>query len=519
MGSPRGAVHATPARVDRANSTPETEIPERDQRDKQRLSMNRPTNPTLAPKVTRGGFTLLELMISIALVLILILGVNTVFSLTSQTVSAGNALGDIYRKDASFHGVIYQDLKTMVIGSDAPCFVIQNQRRNAFRNAADRDADKDGDVTTYDVNGDGVEDTTTETVSNFTFNHRNHRIDKMCFFARGKFFRQTGSGTNFWDADAFNPNVPQSSPEAWIKYGFLALPDNAGTPMQPNQFGSTPASNPNNYYSTQWILGRHTILLTPTVPPGSQAYLPNDQAAPTSRQWLRPIVFDAVSPDGQLMQATRYDVALTTMANYRERIRTYVSSAAQDGYWHAHGDFYFRGNHLLTRPLTNESVARALPSFVPGCSQFMVEYAGDFLSQNADGSIVNGSIREAAPTQFQQLVFESDSDGVTDFVIGPDGVKKTRWYGLARDMNGDGAINANIDVVPLKDVANFQNRTAPWERLIPSAQDGRYIVGWGADAATASQPRPTMLRITLTIDDPSSRVGGGETFEYVGAVK
>src|SRR5687768_2545246 len=104
------------------------------------------------------GFTLVELMISIALVLILILGVNTVFSLTSQTVAAGNALGTIHRANAAVNGTIYQDFKSMVIGTDAPCFVITMQRRFAWRDAADREGDRDGNSATFDVNGDGIEE-------------------------------------------------------------------------------------------------------------------------------------------------------------------------------------------------------------------------------------------------------------------------------------------------------------------------------------------------------------------------
>jgi prepilin-type N-terminal cleavage/methylation domain-containing protein len=501
--------------------------------------MTRPTAPHHAPPARRrGGFTLLELMISIALVLILILGVNTVFSLTSQTVGAGNALGGMYRHNMAFHGVIYQDFKMMSL-SDSPCFVIQNQRRSAFRNRADLDSDKDYSPTasaaardlamrTVDRDGDGTE-STAETTPLFVFDHRNHRIDKMMFFVRGKFYRQTGTGANFWDNDPADPGRPPSSPEAWVRYGFLRLPNNTLTqypqPADTSTTGTpplnTPEGNPNNFFATQWILGRQLIVLTPNLPTGVDAYQPVSGASPTadSSDWLMPLAFDSQSTSGGMLQDTRYDAAQATMSFYRDRVRDSNPGQTRWRYWHVLGDFYYRGNHLLTRPLTSDSVARALPSFVPGCSQFMVEYAGDFLRQNPDGTIVNGSITPAAATPTQPLVFESEQDGTVDFVVGPDGVKRTRWYGLTRDTNADGVINPNVDVVPLKDAANFQNRAAPWERTIPSPADGRYIVAWGADPETSSQPRPTMLRITITVDDPDSRVGGGESFEYVGTLK
>src|SRR5687768_10330987 len=142
---------------------------------------------SFTPRARRVGFTLLELLISIALVLVLILGVNTVFSMTTQTVGAGNALGSAYRMNQNVHGVIYHDFKSMLVGQEAPCFVITMQRRSAFRNAADREGDKDGQVNTIDLNGDGDEADPGETVANFILSHRNHRIDKLAFFARGKF--------------------------------------------------------------------------------------------------------------------------------------------------------------------------------------------------------------------------------------------------------------------------------------------------------------------------------------------
>jgi prepilin-type N-terminal cleavage/methylation domain-containing protein len=469
--------------------------------------MSQPSQTNVA---RRSGFTLLELMISIALVLILILGVNTVFSMTAQTVSAGNALGTIYRANQSFHGVIYQDFKSMLVGNEAPCFVIQCQRRYAFRNAADRDADRDGQPGTFDFNGDGDENDPGESVTFFTLNHRNHRIDKLCFFARGKFHRQTGSGTRFWDPDPTNTSIPLSSDEAWIKYGFLSLPDNGSPTMyaQPADERTTPrdftnpVGNPRNHYATQWVLGRMAVLL---VHDHSSFAGGVYSGTPSSTEPLHPI--DPITQargEQSPFQETRYDVAITRISDYRLQVQGIPANTTtfRQQYWFLHGDFYIRGNTELTRPLTSESVARALPVFVPACTQFVVEYAGDFIAQNPDGT---GADRHP--------------DGILDFMV--DGtaataVRKTRWYGYPRDLDGNGVIDRRFDVVPVSETFTGTPTLFSWER---SRTINRYVVGWGADGATVGAPRPTMLRVTITVDDAASRVGGGETFEYVGTVQ
>src|SRR4051794_30560272 len=92
-----------------------------------------------------AGFTLIELMVSIALVLIIILGVNQVFSLTSQTVGAGQAFAEINRDSRSAQTVIYNDLKGAAI-DDGPFFIIRSDTVRAWRNKQDQDTDTDGDI-------------------------------------------------------------------------------------------------------------------------------------------------------------------------------------------------------------------------------------------------------------------------------------------------------------------------------------------------------------------------------------
>src|SRR3954464_8742405 len=95
----------------------------------------------------RRGFTLLELMVSIALVLILILGVNQVFSLTGRTVGAGQALSSLNRDGRNSQVVVYNDFHNAAV-SGGPFFFIRGERVYAFRSKADKDQDRDGQPST-----------------------------------------------------------------------------------------------------------------------------------------------------------------------------------------------------------------------------------------------------------------------------------------------------------------------------------------------------------------------------------
>src|SRR5262245_47562880 len=90
----------------------------------------------------QSGFTLVELMISIAMVVILMLGITKVFSLTSQTAGATNQVSAQLRDARAAQDELKLDLSTAVT-DDAPFMIIRSVARPAFRNKADRDSDRD----------------------------------------------------------------------------------------------------------------------------------------------------------------------------------------------------------------------------------------------------------------------------------------------------------------------------------------------------------------------------------------
>src|SRR5690242_1731294 len=159
------------------------------------------------PQSRQGrAFTLVEVMISLALVLFLIIGVNQVFKMTSDTVSAGQVMSGNVRDSRAAQTVLFNDLSGAVTQSP-PAFIIASSRVSAFRNAADLAADRDFDpaaaaaardaaIRTIDLNGDNGENnpvTVGELISPATYNTRSHRTDRLGFFGRDIYHRQTAN--------------------------------------------------------------------------------------------------------------------------------------------------------------------------------------------------------------------------------------------------------------------------------------------------------------------------------------
>ena len=416
-----------------------------------------------------------------------------------------------------------------------------------------------------------------------------------------------------------------SSGEAWIWYGHLNLPNNAGSFTTFTNPGSgTFASNlnnsdENNFYATQWILGRSANLLRAkdsttgliTDRAGiSQAFIDGKSlsaAGLTPVDFLAPLAHSSLAAptnsSNYTMEQSRFDLAATSMDDYTQRLIAWsnyssiapMTTAGVDKNWWA--ELFcaplvrFQGNPFLTpHPTVNSpklnafSFAQQAPIFLQGCTQFIVEYAGDFVCQ--DNNAFVGTTTTPNPNYGQVLnvytnpnvsTLPSPTDGQVDFIVTTDAngnrSRKIRWYGLPRDVDGLDTtktpfantgfqdvkipVNANpnltCDVVPLRDIwrtstipptAPYTNN-APFEKFKWSIPTGATSavptppgtttlkdVGAGGDYTASgtlgmgtldsytcafgpNDPKPKMIRILLTIDDPNGKLTDGQTFEYV----
>jgi prepilin-type N-terminal cleavage/methylation domain-containing protein len=552
-----------------------------------------------APQTHARGFTLIELMIAMALMILIMVGVGYVFKLTGQTVGATQAISTAVREADSAQATMSKDFSAAITNPDeAPAFIIDSTIRGAFKSLADQQTDLDYNpassnvtkILSIDLNGNNIEgesSVTGEQISNATYNFRNHRLDRVSFFVRGNYHRQTGNTGVYVDDLGSN--------EAYVTYGHLWLYDGVSPSMtatasytDPRLLQKPTATNPNpNWYATDWILGRHVMLLRqPDSVSGQildnagtpQTFYMKSASAATS---LNAGVKDTqnantlATTDAYLMQSSRYDLAGTSIATERTDITTYCeqNSAATSNppQWFGNLNIGFWANPLFLRPLDSPKLAQTTPIFMPHCTQFMVEYAGDYLKQDpTTGQIMDvcGYVTAAADvsstdnTNIKTITnsYTGTTDGVTDFIVNPTTHEHSiRWYGMPRDTDGDGHIivggagvtsNTITDVVPLRDIIMSSGlfgagvmTCAPMERVIPrfppsndytSVPTGgmltgaEYLTAWGPTASygynltavppseVPHPPLPTMIRIVFTLDDPNGRLArDGQTFTYV----
>ncbi|WP_428937571.1 PulJ/GspJ family protein [Fontivita pretiosa] len=612
------------------------------------------------------AFTLVELMISIALMLLLMAGVNLIFRMTGQAVGAGQTLSEITRNAQAAQAVMQRDFSAAVV-KDAPAIILVSRTQPAFRNRADQESDRNYDpsgmlasptdlnqrlrvmkqVLDVDLDSNNLDGESTvpgEVISSATYNHRNHRIDILSFFVSDLIRRQTGNDGSLI--------ADQASSEGWIWYGHLWLPDasfqypaplSLTIPSQTFPGQGTADTNPHNFYATQWILGRAAIALVEpdrsTNPPVildrnniPQDYLSFDETNPgwnpsmsrvqqrlplaPLQTWTLPTDLQGTggtAPANAQLQMSRYDLAGTSIATMKSQLEDFANTYGWNRAWWT---LLMSSNALpnplnqglltggrfqtvpyLVKPVSAASYAKLAPIFLPGCTQFIVEYAGDFVRQNRNswdyqdsgvdeeagvfGDVLDACIDPSDPSAYNDAGTDGEIDFIVDFLDSnnngiPDtpnelatARKRIRWYGFPRDVAGsptggpDGHIDGNDgtspirashlrDVVPLRDVIQTlapykggNNRVAPFERF--------YGVQWTADPSRGIPPRvpfnqlprlrdyaattppnvvtplhdytcawgprdrikPSMIRITIVLDDPNGRLGEGQTFEYV----
>lgn len=383
----------------------------------------------------RGGFTLVEVTIAAALVVIIMLGVNQVFKSTADTIGAAQTVATTLRDVQAAHTVLANDFVGAVT-TGAPFMVLKSESTTAYQNRQQEQESVTGSF----------------------------RTDHFCFYSRNFFRRQTGTSPAFIS--------PLTSNEAWISLSHLRIANkqNASVSGDFSDPGNgTLSSNPNNYYAADWALGRAAILLlSPVSIASSEAYLTPTSATKVS------VTENTTATTGDLIQSSRYDLAGSTIDTDRTNLNDYITNFPGNPWWDLY-TYRFWCDPYPVRPLDSTKVAKTTPYFLPHCSQFIVEFAGDF-------------------------------DGVPgiDIITGTN--RRIRWYGLRR-LNPDGTVAA--DTLTAYGVP-AASRTC--ERTTAS---GTYLCAWGPDTEASGCPWPKMIRIVLTLEDPSGRLPDGKTFEYV----
>lgn len=347
------------------------------------------------------GFTLIELLISMGLIMILTLGINQVFSMATNTIGMGNRVNEMTRDSRATVAALQQDLSRWA--TDSPIFYIQTQY-----------------VITKSPNGVVIND---------------RRVDSIGFFTRGDYRRVTANSKQIYS--------PARSTEAWTWIGHCMTQEFT-----------------NNVFNLSNVLGKQVILLKdPQLMPGglpnSEVYIQRSnvsipqkgsgatlQALPN----LSPLNGNSVSTQtGSPIYTSRFDLAGTTIEQFRADLAlidpdyTMTKLPWYDTYKLIYR-FQCNPTPRLTRVtdhqievnpfFTAENLAMATPTLMNNCSDLIIDFSGDYVTQKEDGTILS-----MLP------------DGIVDFIVDRStGAKTTQWYGLGKRIgNASDSSRGNLD--------------------------------------------------------------------------
>ena len=167
----------------------------------------------------RSAFTLMELMVSVAILVLIILSVGTMFQSASRSVGVSQAINEML----SNHRAVQQQIASDIKGIDKNGFLVIRSKNGGT----------------------------------------NRRFDQIAFISLGNFPNRTGVN-NF--TAPFTDRLTSNAALVW--YGQLAIqsktPPAAGNYLTSNQ-GTAVLLNalPSGVNDADFILGRHTTLLVP----------------------------------------------------------------------------------------------------------------------------------------------------------------------------------------------------------------------------------------------------------------
>lgn len=542
----------------------------------------------------RTAFTLTELLVAIALLLIIMISVATIFRSASDAAGIGIAItaqnralaavGQQFQQDVTGYNDLDPSSGTGMrvvnpSGQDAPPFLfIQSLSRSAYRDLAAENA----------------------------ANRENFRQDSLGFFATGKYRRQTG-GSSLVDEMA-------NLDDAYIWYGHLALPDSTGWYNYANPINCLPglgsrAANTHNFFAHQWILGRRAIILAGVIPaltpgqgtvnggnyyyarPWDAAYLGETEMTGTDGYQWDPKNFAPLGNDirdGMIASAVPSlpravdDTALASppvqpslmWRAYMSRLDIAGMNREQD--WEDYGRLvqqyqtYFEmptppagySEHWVKRYFSRpyfaalaegldvdwsqdsipnnqmrflNTATTSTPVMLRNCTEFIVEFAGDYCTQS---DVTGALVGSHAATIDVNVPATWMMDGVIDFdlVPIPNGggatTRQIRWYGMQRDVNKNGNVDwdGQGDVVSVTQMrqANMNPGTwsVPFERWELAGTDFYYRAGWTQDMLSlpasgtpALSLAPKLIRLTVKVSDPQGRVMDDMERQFVFPVK
>lgn len=536
------------------------------------MSISKPTANTqragtsscrVAPVGTRTcrlaarGFTLTEMLVAIAVLVIVIIGTSKIFGTASQVTGLGQANQDVLAEAAAIERQIREDIARL---SKEGFFAIHNVAvRNDVRGPAQP-------LLNPNLAPDAI-----------------IRADQLVFFATGVEGTQT-----YRQSQGSNHKSQGTISRVYYGHGFQ-LP--RGLPVQiPN-----PAVNLVNAHDpdlqaagpiTPWAAGNVNMVRTQFATTGAATGATSvysraaagviDGTQPEARKWLLARQCVALMDDdtsanndnsktvylGQTSTARsifidqptygfsrelrngRVDAA-ATLANEIRRWVTYSGAnprpwfdaafpigAGGDGKTVVRSSVYYPraervapSTHRVDQALTNAVISGA-------CSSFTIDWTyegSDTQRIDANGNVIGG-VGEILDAN-GNVAYDSSNNPLTGVIMSSNG--EQQWFGLTDGdrgvfpystlpTTGTGPLRAATTILPL---GTLPNNIESQSVNTPTLQDYWAVFGYNQDRATDATgaldpdlgftPWPTALRITMVLHDPAGRLEAGREVQFV----
>ncbi len=463
------------------------------------------------------GFTLVELMIAVAVLVVIIVATSKIFGTVGKLTSLGQATADVLQETTAIERQIRSDFERLAPNGvfAIRCVSIRNDINvplGPLLNPALPDAAIiRADQLLFFTNG--VQSIQTYRQGPWGSNHRGQGTAGRIYYGHA-FQLPEGKDVDVIDAQevrAHDPLVIAGNPLVpWYSgtYGMIRTvfrSNSGGTPPDYSIQGQIAPIDATQPVAPQWLLTRHAVLLAdddgdPAASFRKVVFLNENRSAYT--------IADAVVRNG------RVDAAATQLNDIRNLVTNFGGNnwliqrdiISSDLLFYPRAERVAPGMHRVDQALTNNVLAGA-------CSSFIVEWT----YSNGVGEVLDG----LGNTLWNGVQIAAG--------------REQPWFGLDADLDGDGILERGVHfysdetwwdgaetILPINTMPNNLEELVidtpdlqVYEAFFGYNRD-RPLDGFGNPVQSLGYtPWPSAIRITMVLHDPATKLEVGREVQFV----
>lgn len=496
--------------------------------------LNQAQSYPAARRTQRSGFTLTELMVAVAVLVIVIIATSKIFSTVSKVTGIGQATQSVIQEAAAIEQQVRTDIaKLSNQGFFAiHCVSVRNDVKGFGHPLLNPNLPVDALVRADQLVffATGVEATQTSGLGAYSA-HKGEGTASRIYYGptfqliAGKPYVAGGPAgdTGYaFDAPPDVTMVPWKTGSITLCQTLFSEIGPQGPPANVNIFTATPNGgtiNADQPDAVRWLLARQNVLLVNDDADGPDTnaktvYLDNNQTG-------RSIFFDGIAVHPRFgwtreVRNSRVDAVATQLSDIRNWVTHFkdvyrpwsASSGLPGGNQRAvimNAIYYPRAErkapsmHRVDQALTNLVIGSA-------CSSFAVDWTYD----NGVGFTANPN---APATPYLGVIIDRTREhpwfGLADVVRGV--FPYSQWTGGATTILPINTFPNNIE----SDTTTPPNGVTDYYALFGYNQTKALDASGNPDVALAYTPFPTSIRITMTLHDPDGKLESGRQFQFV----